>query len=158
MFQSWTFGHNRQIKDTIFDYNIHRKKKLQSKLLFADPTRKKFWRILKDQIKTAGNISEVYDKTGKMVVDQHGIEEAVLHHFGTIFSGERCTIFQIIPIHHLVDLSILKLEQILDQKTQSLNCTQFEEKICSPYSLQKLNRKKCPAVKQQVLIKYQTTC
>ena len=130
------------IKDTIFDYKLHRRHRLRSKLLLADPTRKKFWRFLKGQIKSAGNITAVYDKTGKMVFDQHEIEEAVLHHFGTIFRGKRCPIFPLIPnpIHHQVDLSILELEQILGQRIPSLNCTQFEEKICSPYSLPELNR------------------
>ena len=80
------------IKDTIFTHKLHCRHKLRSKLLLADPTRKKCWRFLKGQIKSAGNISATYDKTGKMVFDQHEIKEAVVEHFGTIFRGERCPI------------------------------------------------------------------
>ena len=78
-----------EIKDSISNFMINRRHRLRCKLLHADPTRKKFWRFLKNQIKSAGNISAVYNKTGQMVFEQEEIEDAVLHHFGLIFKGKR---------------------------------------------------------------------
>ena len=76
-----------------------------------------------------------------MVFDQHEIEKAVLEHFGTIFLGERCPIFQNCPLSiNQDDLSLQELEHILGQNTPTLTSTHFKEKICSPYSLPELNR------------------
>ena len=36
-----------EIRDKICQYKLQRRSKLRSKLLLADPTRKKFWRFLK---------------------------------------------------------------------------------------------------------------
>ena len=47
----------QEIRDCISDYKIRRRHRLRSKLLRADPSRKRFWRFLKSQIKAAGQIS-----------------------------------------------------------------------------------------------------
>ena len=49
-----------KIKDSIADVKFKRRTNLRSKLLKADPTRKRFWRFLKSQTKAAGVISAVY--------------------------------------------------------------------------------------------------
>ena len=52
------------IKDSLSSLKLKRRQKLRSKLLLADPNRKKFRRFLKSQIKSAGNITAAYDKAG----------------------------------------------------------------------------------------------
>ena len=49
-----------QIRDSISDVKFQKRARLRSKLLKGDPTRKRFWRFLKDQIKSAGTITAVY--------------------------------------------------------------------------------------------------
>ena len=50
----------QEIRDCISDHKIRKRQHLRSKLLRADPSRKRFWRFLKSQIKAAGQISAVY--------------------------------------------------------------------------------------------------
>ena len=49
-----------KIKDSIADIKFKKRAHLRSKLLRADPSRKRFWRFLKSQIKAAGVITAVY--------------------------------------------------------------------------------------------------
>ena len=129
-----------QIKDSIFEFKLHRRHHLRSKLLRADPSRKKFWRFLKNQIQSAGNISAAYNKSGQMVFDQHEIEEAVLHHFSTVFKGKRCPVFPLESSSPQVDLAILEIDQILRQTPVLFKPDQFEEEICTPYSFLELTQ------------------
>ena len=46
-----------EIKDMISEVKLKHRYRLRSKILIADPSRKKFWRFLKNQIKAAGNIT-----------------------------------------------------------------------------------------------------
>ena len=50
----------QEIRDCISDLKIRKRQRLRSKLLRADPSRKRFWRFLKSQIKGAGQISALY--------------------------------------------------------------------------------------------------
>ena len=50
----------QQIKDKISDFKLRKRQHQRSKLLKADPSRKRFWKFLKSQIKSAGQISAVY--------------------------------------------------------------------------------------------------
>ena len=50
----------QDIRNCISDYKIRKRHRLRSKLLRADPSRKRFWRFLKSQIKSAGQISALY--------------------------------------------------------------------------------------------------
>ena len=50
----------QEIRDCISNYRIKKRQSLRSKLLRADPSRKRFWRFLKSQIKGAGQISALY--------------------------------------------------------------------------------------------------
>ena len=49
-----------QVKDQISAIKLQKRSRLRSKLLRADPTRKRFWRFLKSQIKSAGTITALY--------------------------------------------------------------------------------------------------
>ena len=128
------------IKDSITEFKLQRRHRLRSKLLRADPTRKKFWRFLKSQIKSAGNISAVYNNVGAMVFNQEEIEEAVLHHFGKIFLGKRIPVYPLELPSDQIELSILELDQILGQKTPCFKPDQFEDKVCSPYTFLELEQ------------------
>ena len=64
-----------EIRDSKADFMLQRRNRLRSKLLLADPTRKKFWRFLKSQIKAAGNITALKNKDDVMVFEQVAIED-----------------------------------------------------------------------------------
>ena len=49
-----------QIKDCISEVKLLKRHRLRSKLLRSDPSKKKFWRFLKSQIKSAGSITALY--------------------------------------------------------------------------------------------------
>ena len=49
-----------EIKNSISDFKLKKRQRLRSKLLKADPSRKRFWRFLKNQVKAAGQISALY--------------------------------------------------------------------------------------------------
>ena len=48
------------IKDSIADVRLRKRNRLRSRLLKADPTRKRFWKFLKNQTKVAGQITSLY--------------------------------------------------------------------------------------------------
>ena len=143
-----------EIRDLVSNVRLQRRHRLRSRLLKADPSRKKFWRFLKSQINSAGSISGAYDKTGKMVFNQTEIEEAVMSHFADIFLGKRHPVFIDEALPDQVELSLLELDQILGQSTASFQPSQFEEKVCSPYSFLELDHalKSLPSGKASGLI------
>ena len=75
---------------------------------------------------------------GKMVFSQDEIEDAVLSHFGIIFQGQRVPVYPSKAVDQ-VELTILELEQILDQTTPPVNPDLFESKICTPYTITDLD-------------------
>ena len=62
-----------EIKDDLASIKLQRRHHLRCRVLQADPCRKKFWRFLKSQIKSAGTITAVYGTEGKMVFEQSQI-------------------------------------------------------------------------------------
>ena len=54
-----------KIKDAKADILLGRRNRIRAKLLLADPTRKRFWRFLKSQIKAAGHITALKDIDAK---------------------------------------------------------------------------------------------
>ena len=129
-----------EIKDLISDVKLRRRSHIRTKLLRDDPTRKKFWRFLKNQIKTAGTISACYDNSGKMVFEQPEIEEAVLGHFTKIFSGQRHPVFPTEVPANQVELTLQEIDQILNVNAVSFQPDHFESKVCSPYSFVELDQ------------------
>ena len=138
-----------QIKEKISVVKLQRRSRIRSKLLLGDPTRKKFWRFLKGQMKAAGNISALTNKSGKMVFEQDEIEEAVLEHFATIFEGQRAPVHVEEPGREQVDIALAEIEEILGQSESSFSPTQFENEVCKPYSYVELDQilQKLPAGK-----------
>lgn len=73
-----------EIRNSISDFKLKKRHRLRSKLLRADPTRKRFWRFLKNQIKAAGQITALYKVTreffypNSMVIVKWPIEENYL--------------------------------------------------------------------------------
>ena len=138
-----------QIKEKISVVKLKRRSRIRSRLLLGDPTRKKFWRFLKGQMKAAGSISALTNKSGKMVFDQDEIEEAVIEHFATVFEGQRAPVHVMEPPNDQVDIVLAEIEEILGQSESSFAPDQFEEEVCKPYSYVELEQilQKLPAGK-----------
>ena len=130
----------QKINDSKADFLLDRRHRLRSKLLLADPNRKKFWRFLKSQIKAVGNISALQNKDEIMVFEQHQIEEVVLHHFSTIFQGQRHPVFidNKPPDHNIIALH--EIDEILKQEASNFTPTQFEENVCPPFTFTELEQ------------------
>ena len=129
-----------KIRDSIADVKLQRRHRLRTKLLKADPSRKKFWSFLKSQIKAAGNISAVYDTANKVVFAQEEIEEAVLNHFGKIFKGQRVPVYSADVSISQVDLAIQELDLLIGQGDPTVEHDQYEEAVCSPYTFLELDQ------------------
>ena len=127
------------VKDSLVDVKLGRRNNLRAKLLRADPTRRKFWRFIRNQMSSAGNISAIYDKDGQMVFDQTEIEEAVLHHFGIAFQGKRYPILTPETPPDQIDTAKAEIDLILLQNPTPLPATQFEDEVCSPYTFLELD-------------------
>ena len=78
-----------EIKVKVMDVRIRKRTKLRKKLLLQDPNRKKFWRLMKGQMKALGKITAMLNKRGEMVFEQHEVEEGVLDHFAERFGGQK---------------------------------------------------------------------
>ena len=95
-------GIKTELKIQICHVKLKRKHRLRSKLLRDDPSRKKFWSFLKNQMLAAGYISSCYDKEGKIVSDQQEIEGAILDHFADIFKGNSCILFIMLNVTPII--------------------------------------------------------
>ena len=82
-----------QIRLSISSIQVRRRTKLRSRLLLSDPTKKNFWRFLKNQMKSVGNITSVKDPNGNMLFDEDDINRTVVDHFTQIFNGSPVPIF-----------------------------------------------------------------
>ena len=129
-----------EIRDSISRFKLQRRSNLRSKLLLADPTRKKFWRFLKGQIRSAGQVSALSKKDGQMVFEQSEIEEAVLDHFEQMFKAKRVPIFPAMAPVDQVDIVCQEIEQLLCENSPTFQSDNFEEKVCAPYSYVELNQ------------------
>ena len=129
-----------EIKDLICKTRLKKRHHLRAKILAADPTRRRFWRFLKNQIKSAGAISAVYDKSNNMVFDPEEIEESILHHFGKIFVGKTCPVSPLNTPPSQVDLSIQEMNDIIGQNPPTFAPNHFEDRICLPYSFNELEQ------------------
>ena len=129
-----------EIKTAFVNLKLSRRFKLRSKLLIGDPTRKKFWRFLKNQMKAAGSVTGAYDKSGQMVFQQDEIEEAVLEQFTKIFQGQRSPVFTSPDHPDMVAMSIQDIDNILAMSPFDVPEDKFEEEVCSPYTLSELSQ------------------
>ena len=122
------------IKDKIVKYKIQKRNRLRRNLLLADPTRRKFWRFLKGQLKGAGNITAATDATGNMVFGQEQIEDVVLQHFKNIFKGSRVPIPPYTLEQTQVDEAINEIDAMLNEDPIPISHTKFENEVCAPYT------------------------
>ena len=123
------------IRDAIATIKLKRRHTLRSKSLRADASRRKFWRFLKSQIKSAGAITATYDSSGQMVFEQSEIEEAILSHFSKIFEAQRCPIYPTSSNHpSQVELAVSEMENMISNDSPSFLSNLFEEDICSPFT------------------------
>ena len=129
-----------EIRDLICQNRLKRRNHLRSKILATDPTRRRFWRFLKNQISSAGAITAVYDKTGKMVFEQDEVEESVLYHFGRTFAGYSCPVFPATPPPSQEEISISEMNEIISKNTPTFAPDHFEARICLPYSFNELDQ------------------
>ena len=128
-----------EVRDALAGLMLQRRHHLRARVLHADPCRKKFWRFLKSQIKSAGNITALTDKSGQMVFNQAEIEDAVLEHFEQIFVGKRVPVSSTNPDPtNQADIALSEMEHILNKDTPSFNPTLFEEQVCTPYTFTEL--------------------
>ena len=128
-----------QVKESIAEVKLGYRTKLRNKLLTADPTRKKFWRFLRSQMKVSGEVSALKNKEDRMVFEQSEIEEAVLEHFGEIFKGQRHPVYANPPPVDQVQICLDEMEQLLLQEPPNFQPDQFEQEVCSPYSFLELD-------------------
>ena len=128
-----------QIKDLILEVRLGRRQRLRNKLLKADPTRRLFWKFLKNQIKAAGNITAINDKSGKMVFDQEEIEEVILLHFENVFKGKRHPIHAKDATINQEEICLSELEAILHSSLPTTDPLKFEDEVCSPYTFLELD-------------------
>ena len=126
------------IKDTFTSMKLSQRFKLRSKLLSADPCRKKFWRFLKSQMKTAGSITGAYSKTGQMVFQQDEIEEAVIDHFSTIFIAKRSPVFTTTDHPDMIAMTLVDIDNLLAFSPTDIPEDKFEQQVCSEYTLAEL--------------------
>ena len=129
----------QQIDQQISSMKLRQRARLRSKLLLADPTKKKFWRFLKDQFKSAGTISALKDSTDKMVFEQHEIEDVVLQHFNKIFNGSPVPVDQ--TTSHETDqvkLCIQEIDEMLVGLDKPQMYQNFDDVTCAPYTFSEL--------------------
>ena len=61
------YGNVTVKQNMIADHKISRVHHIRSKVLANDPSRRKFWRFISSQIKSAGAITGLYDSSKNMV-------------------------------------------------------------------------------------------
>lgn len=127
-----------KIKDSIADHKLHRIRTLRNKTLKNDPTRRKFWRFLKSQIKSAGQISGVHDDQGQMVFQQHEIEDAVLNHFTKIFVGQQTPVFVNPSSQDQVALTIEEIDALLGSGSSDIPLDEHEARVCKEFTFTEL--------------------
>ena len=131
-----------EIKDMISQARLKQRNHLRSRVLAADPTRRRFWRFLKHQSKTAGSINALKDTSDQMVFKQEEIEDCVMAHFEKIFKGKNCPVFDMGEPVSQIDLVIQDIDTILGQgqDTPRFDPDYFEDQVCSPYSFSELEK------------------
>ena len=121
------------LREKITELKLQKRKKLRVKLLQADPTRRKFWRFLRQQTKSVGKISALMDNN-KMVFEQKEVEKVVMGHFSTRFEGKLDPIYP----SHAENLSLDDSRFPQDVHTAKEDSLKYESEVCSPYTFAEL--------------------
>ena len=128
------------VRDRVSDFKLQKRNRLRSRLLRSDPTRKRFWRFLKSQTKSAGSITALKNRNDLMVFEQHQIEDAVLDHFSDIFKGQRVPVYDCPPPVDHVALCLAEIDQLLSCEAPAYQPTQFENDVCPPFTFTELEQ------------------
>ena len=118
------------------EVRIRKRTKLRKKLLMQDPNRKKFWRLMKGQMKALGKITAMLNKRGEMVFEQDEVEEVVLDHFGERFGGQK---FPGQADSQHTTSSKHSAGPCPWDKERSFESTQFESEVCAPFTYTELD-------------------
>ena len=123
-----------EIKQSLGDIALRKRSKLRSRLLLADPNRKKFWRFLKFQMQGTRPITGIKNTDGKMLFQHEEIEDAITDHFANIFKGQRHPVFVDIGHKDQIDLAITDIDEILNDYCDEVPSKKYEDEVCSPFS------------------------
>ena len=129
-----------KLKDLLCDHHLQRISRRRSKLIKGDPTRKRFWRFLKNQIKAAGSISGAYDASGAMVFEQHQIESAIVQHFSKVFVGQLSPVFDSPDTPDQTLLALRDIEAALGPGQVNVEPDRFESSVCKEFTFHELDR------------------
>ena len=128
-----------EVKSSINDCTLTKRKKLRSRLLHADPTRRKFWRFVKHMVENSSNITALYDEHDNMVFNVEEIEDVILHHFNSRFAGQRePPITDKAYLNDHTDIVRGEMEQII-ANDRDFDSKQFEDEVCKPYTFPELD-------------------
>ena len=114
---------------------LQRRARLRSKLLLKDPTRKKFWRFLKNHMRGAGKISALVTEEKEMVFDQEKIEAEVLKHFKTRFSASSSLDKPKVNDNEQVTKAMDEINEMLGEKQQDSDPKRDDAQTSSVCSL-----------------------
>ena len=127
------------IKEKVASIQLRKRVHLRGKILAADPTRRKFWRFLKQQFKSAGKITAVKTSTGDMKFDQSDIEDVILDHFSDIFSASPVPTNMDENTESQVKESLKNINQMLgDSGANEVANNKYEDIVCAPYTYSEL--------------------
>ena len=133
----------QNIRDHIHKHKVKKRHRIRSKILKNDPSRKKFWSFLKNQMKTAGNITACYDTEGKVMFGQEDIEEAVIGHFQQIFNGQRTPVYNNeANENEIIDEVIHGIDEILEPHS-NVPENKYEANVCAPITMTELDELIC---------------
>ena len=126
----------QKIRQSISAILLRKRAKLRSKLLLADPSKRRFWRFLKNHMKSAGIITAAKDSKGNMVFNQNEIEDVVLEHFKNIFDGSPVPVYtsenedaSTLRDDHITQC-IQEIDDILEDTPQNLPLDNFDHLTC----------------------------
>ena len=128
-----------EIYDEFAEIKMRKRANLRSKMLKEDTTRKRFWRFVKDQAKSSGNIGALATN-GKMVFGQEEIGEAILDHFEKIFEGKRVPVFDKVEDPSQREDILQDIDDILSSMPSNTPVDKYDDQICSPYTIGELRR------------------
>ena len=131
-------GLKRAIRDSIADHQIRQRNKVKNTLLFRDPSRKKFWRHIRNKTQPTGVITALR-RGEQMVFAQPDIEEVVVSHFEKAFCGQRTPVFNR-EDEGYSELSEEELSSVLDPdpSLENISENEFESRVCKPISVSEL--------------------
>ena len=129
----------QEIKNSISDHKLTKKKRLRSKILLADPTRRKFWRFIKHLGETSSNITALYDENENMVFNIDEIEDVILKHFNLRFAGQlEPPITDKSYLQDHTNVARNEMIELITDDRDAYDPNTFELEVCKPYTFTEL--------------------